>query len=165
MRKYLTCNCSLILHSFSNLCVYFLQWCCHHCHCHCRHHHNSTKCALNTSQSTRWVKYNFPLPSCSKLYVNHPAYTTPCKCHCVFIVSSSFVQTSNHCHGKRAPDTGELITSALLTATLLHEMQTMQAVHEPKNQTPFYGVRDRANLLTNDWQTVVLCMTSYIIYL
>jgi len=84
------------------------------------------------------------------LYVNHPAHTSPCKCYCVFTVSSSFVQTSDHCSGKRAPDTGESVTSALLTATLLHEMQTKQAAHEPTNQTPFYGVTDRANLLTND---------------
>lgn len=108
---------------------------------------------------------NFSLPSCNKLYVNHPAHTSPCKCYCVFTVSSSFVQTSNHCSGKRAPDTGESVKSALLTAMLLHEMQTMQAVHEPTNQTPFYGVIDRVNLLTNDWQMVVFRKTSYIIYL
>ena len=107
---------------------------------------------------------NFPLPRFSIFYVNCPAHTSPCKCSCVFTVSSSFVQASNYCSGKRAPDTGESVTSALLMPMLLYKMQTKQTLNEPTNHTPFYGVTDRANLLTNDWQMVVLCMTSYMFY-
>jgi hypothetical protein len=40
-------------------------------------------------------------------------------------------------------------------------MQTKQVMNEPTNQTPFYGDTDRANLLSNDWQMAVSCMTSY----
>ena len=146
MRNYLTCNCytaSVITVSTSSNDVITVI---------------VTVVIVTIQQSVLWTPVslldglttNFPLPSCSKLYVNQPSYTSPCKCYCVFTVSSSFVQTSNHCSGKRAPDTGESVTSGLLTATLLHEIQTMQAVHEPTNQTPFYGVTDRANLLTNE---------------